>query len=232
MNNILLVEDEVHVASLIIRSLSEEGYEVSLAPDGTTGLDMALQNDFNLIILDIMLPGINGLEVCRKIRATGSAVPILMLTALGTTQNIVTGLDSGADDYLVKPYKLAELFARVRSMIRRGGSSNSAGEREEKADKLQLADLTLNLSDKTAMRGGVKIDLTATEYRLLKYLLTNKKKLVSRMDILESVWGVNFNMNTKVVDVYVNYLRKKIDKDFDTKLVHTVIGMGYILKEE
>lgn len=232
MNNILLVEDEVHVASLIIRSLSEEGYEVSLAPDGSTGLDMALQNEFNLIILDIMLPGINGLEVCRKIRATGSTVPILMLTALGTTQNIVTGLDSGADDYLVKPYKLAELLARVRSMIRRGGTSNNGAEREEKADKLQLSDLTLNLSDKTAMRGGIKIDLTATEYRLLKYLLTNKKKLVSRMDILESVWGVNFNMNTKVVDVYVNYLRKKIDKDFDTKLVHTVIGMGYILKEE
>lgn len=229
MNNILLVEDEAHVASLIIRSLSEEGYEVSLAPDGNTGLDMALQNDFNLIILDIMLPGINGLEVCKKIRAAGYATPILMLTALGTTQNIVTGLDSGADDYLVKPYKLAELLARTRSMIRRGSATP---EQEAAADKMQLADLILNLNDKTATRSGRKIDLTATEYRLLKYMLTNKKRLLSRMDILEHVWGVDFNMNTKVVDVYVNYLRKKIDKDFDNKLVHTVIGMGYIMKEE
>lgn len=229
MNNILLVEDEAHVASLIIRSLSEEGYEVSLAPDGNTGLDMALQNDFNLIILDIMLPGINGLEVCKKIRAAGYSTPILMLTALGTTQNIVTGLDSGADDYLVKPYKLAELLARTRSMIRRGSATP---EQEAAPDKMQLADLVLNLNDKTATRGGRKIDLTATEYRLLKYMLTNKKRLLSRMDILEHVWGVDFNMNTKVVDVYVNYLRKKIDKDFDNKLVHTVIGMGYIMKEE
>lgn len=229
MNNILLVEDEAHVASLIIRSLSEEGYEVSLAPDGNTGLDMALQNDFNLIILDIMLPGINGLEVCKKIRAAGYTTPILMLTALGTTQNIVTGLDSGADDYLVKPYKLAELLARTRSMIRRGSTTP---EQEAAPDKMHLADLVLNLNDKTATRGGRKIDLTATEYRLLKYMLTNKKRLLSRMDILEHVWGVDFNMNTKVVDVYVNYLRKKIDKDFDNKLVHTVIGMGYIMKEE
>lgn len=229
MNNILLVEDEAHVASLIIRSLSEEGYEVSLAPDGNTGLDMALQNDFNLIILDIMLPGINGLEVCKKIRAAGYATPILMLTALGTTQNIVTGLDSGADDYLVKPYKLAELLARTRSMIRRGSATP---DQEQAPDKMQLADLVLNLNDKTATRSGRKIDLTATEYRLLKYMLTNKKRLLSRMDILEHVWGVDFNMNTKVVDVYVNYLRKKIDKDFDRKLVHTVIGMGYIMKEE
>lgn len=229
MNNILLVEDEVHVASLIMRSLAEEGYEVSLAPDGTTGLDMAMQNNFDLLILDIMLPGINGLEVCRRIRASGSKVPILMLTALGTTQNIVNGLDNGADDYLVKPYKLAELLARVRSMIRRRGDMP---EQEKHTEKMKLADLVLNLADKTATRGGRKIDLTATEYRLLKYMLANKKRLLSRMDILEAVWGIDFNMNTKVVDVYVNYLRKKIDKDFDQKLVHTVIGMGYILKEE
>jgi DNA-binding response OmpR family regulator len=230
MNTILLVEDEAHVASLIIRSLSEEGYEVSLAPDGSTGLDMALQNNFDLILLDIMLPGINGLEVCRKIRASGSTVPILMLTALGTTQNIVTGLDSGADDYLVKPYKLAELLARVRSMIRRNNNIglNNA---DNNPEQIQIADLVLNLKDKTAVRAGQKIELTATEYRLLKYLMANKRRLVSRMDILENVWGVDFNMNTKVVDVYVNYLRKKIDKDFDNKLIHTSIGMGYILKE-
>jgi DNA-binding response OmpR family regulator len=228
MNNILLVEDEASVASLIIRSLSEEGYEVSLAPDGQTGWSMAQQNTFELVILDIMLPGINGLELCKKIRATGSLTPILMLTALGTTQNIVAGLDSGADDYLVKPYKLAELLARVRSMIRRGAGNTQTIATE----KMVIADLELNLNDKSATRGGVKIDLTATEYRLLKYLMTNKKRLVSRLDILENVWGIDFNMNTKVVDVYVNYLRKKIDKDYDTKLIHTVVGMGYILKTE
>jgi DNA-binding response OmpR family regulator len=228
MNNILLVEDEASVASLIIRSLSEEGYEVSLAPDGQTGLSMATQNSFDLIILDIMLPGINGLELCKRIRSTGDKVPILMLTALGTTQNIVTGLDSGADDYMVKPYKLAELLARVRSMIRRGKGNNAAAE----AERLKIADLELNTGDKTATRAGQKIDLTATEYRLLKYMMTNARRLVSRMDILEHVWGVDFNMKTKVVDVYVNYLRKKIDKDHDSKLIHTVVGMGYILKPE
>ncbi len=233
MKNILLVEDETHVASLILRSLSEEGYEVSLAPDGNIGWDMATKNPFDLIILDIMLPGINGLELCRKIRAAGYTMPVLMLTALGTTQNIVAGLDSGADDYLVKPYKLAELLARVRSMIRRGGTSNGVvQEPVASSEKLQIADLVLNLKDKTAERGATKIDLTATEYRLLKYLLENKKRLVSRMDILENVWGIDFNMNTKVVDVYVNYLRKKIDKDFSDKLIHTVIGMGYIMKED
>ncbi|MBN9483980.1 MAG: DNA-binding response regulator [Bacteroidetes bacterium 43-93] len=228
MNNILLVEDEASVASLIIRSLAEEGYEVSLAPDGQTGLDMATQNSFDLLILDIMLPGINGLGLCKRIRANGDTTPILMLTALGTTQNIVAGLDSGADDYLVKPYKLAELLARVRSMIRRGKGSAAASDTE----KIKVADLELNLQDKTATRSGQKIDLTATEYRLLKYLMTNARRLVSRMDMLEHVWGVDFNMNTKVVDVYVNYLRKKIDKDHEQKLIHTVVGMGYILKPE
>jgi DNA-binding response OmpR family regulator len=230
MNSILLIEDDTNVASLIMRSLSEEGYEISLAPDGTTGLEMAVNSDFKMIILDIMLPGINGLEICRKIRASGNNIPILMLTALGTTQNIVAGLDSGADDYLVKPYKLAELLARVRSMMRRG--SGGADMPDGSNNVLQFADLVLNEADKTATRSGVKIDLTATEYRLLKYLMLNKKRLLSRMDLLENVWGVEFNMNTKVVDVYVNYLRKKIDKDFDEKLIHTVIGMGYIMKEE
>lgn len=228
MNNILLVEDEASVASLIIRSLAEEGYEVSLAPDGQTGLDMATRNSFDLLILDIMLPGINGLDLCKRIRANGDTTPILMLTALGTTQNIVAGLDSGADDYLVKPYKLAELLARVRSMIRRGKGNAAASDTE----KIKVADLELNLQDKTAIRSGQRIDLTATEYRLLKYLMTNARRLVSRMDMLEHVWGVDFNMNTKVVDVYVNYLRKKIDKDHEQKLIHTVVGMGYILKPE
>lgn len=231
MNTILVVEDDVHVASLLLRSLTEEGYEVSIAPDGNSGLEMVLHNTFDLIILDVMLPGMNGLEISKRIRASSINTPVLMLTALGTTQNIVTGLDSGADDYLVKPFKLAELTARIRTLIRRGGNAKDRVE-SHAANSLQIADLVLNEDDKTATRAGEKIDLTATEYRLLKYFMINKRKLLSRMDILENVWGVNFNMNTKVVDVYVNYLRKKIDHKADKKLLHTVIGMGYILKEE
>lgn len=227
MKSILLVEDDNSVASLIVRSLTEEGYNVSMAPDGQFGWDMLTQSTFDLIILDIMLPKINGLELCKKIRSSGIDTQILMLTALGSTQNIVSGLDSGADDYLVKPYKLEELLARVRSMIRRGSPSSSTDD-----NALMFEDLTLDEKEKMATRAGQKIALTATEYRLLEYLLKNKKRVLSRMDILESVWGIDFNMNTKVVDVYVNYLRKKIDNGFDRKLIHTVIGMGYVLKSE
>ncbi len=229
MKSILVVEDDNSVASLIVRSLTEEGYNVSLAPDGQFAWDMLNQSTFDLIILDIMLPKINGLELCKMIRNTGIGSQILMLTALGSTQNIVSGLDSGADDYLVKPYKLEELLARVRSMIRRGSTSPTTSSDD---DPLSFEDLTLDVKEKMATRAGNKIALTATEYRLLEYLLKNKKRVLSRVDILESVWGVDFDMNTKVVDVYVNYLRKKIDNGFDQKLIHTVIGMGYILKTE
>lgn len=228
MKSILVVEDDNSVASLIVRSLTEEGYNVSLAPDGQFAWDMLNQSTFDLIILDIMLPKINGLELCKMIRTAGIDSQILMLTALGSTQNIVSGLDSGADDYLVKPYKLEELLARVRSMIRRGSSTATSSD----DDPLSFEDLTLDVKEKMATRAGNKIALTATEYRLLEYLLKNKKRVLSRVDILESVWGVDFDMNTKVVDVYVNYLRKKIDNGFDKKLIHTVIGMGYILKTE
>ncbi|HTN45372.1 MAG TPA: response regulator transcription factor [Flavipsychrobacter sp.] len=234
MNTILVVEDDVHVASLLLRSLAEEGYEVSVAPDGTSGLEMALQNEFDLLILDVMLPGISGLEICKRLRLANNQSPILMLTALGTTQNIVTGLDSGADDYMIKPFKLAELTARIRTLIRRSGNTGNPETPYTipEGEHIQFADLILNEQDKTASRAGEKIDLTATEYRLLRYFMVNRKKLLSRMDILENVWGIDFNMNTKVVDVYVNYLRKKIDKDNENKLLHTVIGMGYIMKEE
>lgn len=230
MAKILLVEDEAGVASFVIRSLSEEGHEVSNAPDGNTGLMMAEAHLFDVILLDIMLPGMNGLEVCRRIRDKGIDTPILMLTALGTTENVVTGLDSGADDYLSKPFKLAELSARIRSLLRRKHMPvNNNGNHEEEV--LSLADLVLHIHEKTVTRAGKSIELTATEYRLLEYLLKNRRRVVSRMDILEQVWGVDFNMNTKVVDVYINYLRKKVDKDFEPKLIHTAVGMGYILKE-
>jgi len=222
--NILLVEDEHNVASFVLRGLTEEGYTVSLAPDGNTGLDMAMNNRFGLIILDIMLPGISGIEICRQLRASGNQTPILMLTALGTTENIVAGLDNGADDYLVKPFRIHELMARIRSLLRRTGDDMSA-------QLLSLGPLQMDTARKSVHRDGRPITLTATEYRLLEYLMKNRSRVVSRMDILEHVWGVDFNMGTNVVDVYVNYLRRKIDKDMDQKLIHTVVGMGYILKE-
>ncbi len=228
---ILLVEDEASVASFIIRSLTEEGYEVSVAPDGNLGLEMALSHAFSIILLDVMLPGINGIELCRRLRATGNTIPVLMLTALGSTENLVTGLDSGADDYLSKPFKLAELLARIRSLTRRNTTIAAGQNDQPEKTGLSIADLFLDTEEKMATRGNKPIDLTATEYRLLEYLLQNQRRVLSRMDILEQVWGIDFNMNTKVVDVYINYLRKKVDKDFEPKLIHTAVGMGYILKE-
>ncbi len=225
MTKILLVEDEAGVASFVRRGLTESGYEVSVAMDGPTGLDLAMNNDFELILLDIMLPGMNGVELCRQMRIQKKNTPIIMLTALGTTENIVTGLDSGADDYLVKPFKFAELEARIRTLIRRSHLAPDA------PDLLQISDLEMDLSAKTVIRNGQSIQLTATEFRLLEFLLRNKKRVVSRLEMLEHVWGIDFNMGTNVVDVYVNYLRKKIDKDFEPKLIHTMVGMGYVMKE-
>jgi DNA-binding response OmpR family regulator len=221
---ILLIEDEPQLVSIIQRDLSAEGHEVSVAMDGQTGLDMSMKMSFQLVILDIMLPGINGIEICRNLRAANSDVAILMLTALGTTENIVVGLDSGADDYMVKPFSLVELNARIRTLARR----NIINDRP--ANLLQVGSLTINLSEKTVTRDDKVIDLTATEYRLLEFLVRNKNHMVSRIEILEHVWNIDFNMGTNVVDVYINYLRKKIDKGFDNKFIHTVVGMGYIFK--
>lgn len=226
MGKILVVEDEPKVAALISRGLSESGYDISIAPDGETGRQMIFQHEYDLLILDVMLPGINGIELCRMVRKAGLKVPVLMLTALGTTENIIAGLDNGADDYLVKPFKFSELEARIRALLRRT-SGNVSGD----AEKLSLADLELDVAARIVKRQGKEIVLTATEYRLLECFLRNKNRVLSRMELLEKVWGVEFNMATNVVDVYVNYLRKKIDKDYDPKLVHTVTGMGYILKE-
>jgi len=227
---LLLAEDEPAVASFIIRSLSEEGYDVSLAPDGTTALAMATEHAFDGLLLDIMMPGLNGLDVCRRLREAGSAVPILMLTALSSTENVVTGLDCGADDYLAKPFKLAELVARIRALVRRGVSGTSNGG-STAAPLLSLGGLVLNPDEKTVMRDGQSIELTATEFRLLEYLLRNARRVVSRTDILEAVWGYDFDTGTKLVDVYIAYLRRKVDKDFPTKLIHTAVGMGYVAKE-
>lgn len=228
MKKILLIEDESNVVNLLKRGLEEEGYDISVAMDGLSGYEMAGKHQFDLMIVDIMLPGMNGIELCRKLRAEKVFTPILMLTALGSTENIVSGLDSGADDYLVKPFNFAELLARMRTLFRRKGSDD---EDEKDNDKiLSFADLQLNPDTKIVSRSGKEITLTATEFRLTEYLLRNRNRVLSRMDILEYVWGVDFNMNTNVVDVYINYLRKKIDKNFEPKLIHTVVGMGYVLK--
>ncbi|KQM64610.1 two-component system response regulator [Pedobacter sp. Leaf216] len=224
--NLLLVEDEPSVVSVISRGLTEEGFTVSIAPDGAIGKQMALDNQFDLIILDIMLPGINGLELCKIIKEKKPNTPVIMLTALGTTENVVNGLDNGADDYLIKPFKFAELFARIRMLLRRYHGAVSQDQ------IITIADLQINLSAKTVKRDQQEIVLTATEYRLLEYMSKNKSKILSRIDILENVWDIDFNLGTNVVDVYVNYLRKKIDKNSDQKLIHTAVGLGYILKEK
>ncbi len=232
MKKILLVEDESAVASFIKKGLTEEGYEVSIAFDGSTGTQMALGNSFDLIILDIMLPSVNGLEVCRSIRKEDKNVPILFLTALGTAENVVIGLESEADDYLIKPFKFIELIARIKSLLRRGNLQPEVGQSVDE-EIYQVADLVLNDYTKTVTRGERTLSLTSTEYRLLMLFIKNPRKVLSRLEILEKVWDVDFDMGTNVVDVYVNYLRKKVDKDKDKnhKLVHTVIGMGYVLKE-
>jgi two-component system, OmpR family, copper resistance phosphate regulon response regulator CusR len=222
--NILLIEDEPSIANMIRKGLTEEGYSVSIAPDGSLGYQMATSNAYDLYIIDIMLPEINGLALCGMLRKSKVSNPILLLTALGTTENIVAGLDAGADDYLVKPFKFTELLARLRALKRRQGS----GFTEE--NKLTMGDLEVDLDASIVKRNDTEIKLTATEYRMLLYFMKNPRKVISRMDLLENVWGVDFNLATNVVDVYVNYLRKKIDKDFEQKLLHTVIGMGYILK--
>lgn len=223
---ILLIEDEPGIVSVISRGLAEAGMEISVAADGRTGLEMALKYPFDLIILDIMLPEMNGIQVCREVRKRNSSIPILMLTALSSTENIVTGLDSGADDYQVKPFKFAELEARIRTLIRRSKSDTTP------KTLISLADLELDTTAKTAKRAGKLISLTATEYRLLEFFAQNKNRVLSRIELLENVWDINFNMGTNVVDVYVNYLRKKVDNGFPAKLIHTVFGMGYVLKEE
>lgn len=222
---ILLIEDEYAIASFVSQGLQESGYSVTVRHDGEKGLETLGATEFDLVILDVVLPGMDGREVARSIRDQGLNLPILMLTALGATENVVRGLDSGADDYLVKPFKFKELEARVRALSRR----RAAGPRGNRT--LGAADLVLDRDAKTVKRGGEDIHLTATEYRLLEYLLLNKNRVLSRMDILESVWDINFNLGTNVVDVYVNYLRNKIDKPFDSKLIQTVIGMGYTLKD-
>ncbi|MEQ8238914.1 MAG: response regulator transcription factor [Cyclobacteriaceae bacterium] len=228
MIKLLLVEDELGVATFIKKGLEEENYKVQVAYDGHMAIKLLSIDQFDVIILDIILPGFNGLDLCKKIRNSSMPqVPILMLTALDSIENIVTGLDSGADDYLSKPFKLKELLARLRALLRRGTMASV-----EDNDTLVLEDLLLDRTTKLVLRSNKEIKLTSTEYRLLEYFMKNQRRVLSRIDLLENVWDINFDMGTNVVDVYVNYLRNKIEKGFKSKLIHTVIGMGYIMRNE
>lgn len=220
---ILLVEDEERLASFIRKGISAEGYEVEVAYDGRTGLSLFRKNGYDIIVLDVNLPQLNGFELCRLIRSENEAVPVLMLTALDSLADKSDGFNAGADDYLAKPFEFQELLMRLRALTRRNGSKQK--------QVLCLADLELNLDTKTVTRGGKRIDLTTREYALMEYLMLNKGKTISRVDISERVWSLNFDSNTNVIDVYISYLRKKIDKDFSPKLLHTVVGMGYVLRE-
>lgn len=232
MKKILVVEDEAHVVSFIKKGLTEEGYEVSVAFDGKSGLQLALNNAFDLIILDIMLPEMNGLEVCKAIRIENTSVPILFLTALGTSENIVLGLENGADDYLVKPFKFIELVARIKTLLRRTEGAISNTNLSPQLEYIyKFGDLELNDYTKSLTKSGVPVSLTSTEFKLLLFFMKNPRKVLSRMDILEGVWGVDYDLGTNVVDVYVNYLRKKIDVNSEDKFIHTVIGMGYVMKD-
>jgi two-component system copper resistance phosphate regulon response regulator CusR len=225
---VLLVEDEQKLAQFIKKGFQQEGLEVEVAVDGLEGKRLAYMHKYEVIILDVNLPHINGFELCTLIRKKQPDVPILMLTALDSIDDKTTGFDSGADDYLVKPFEFRELLMRVRSLTKRIQHFQHAA----KINVLNIADLEMDRDAKTVVRGGKKIDLTHREYTLLEYLLLNKGKVLSKIDISEKVWDIDFDTGTNVIEVYVNYLRKKIDKDFSQKLLHTVVGMGYVLKED
>lgn len=225
MDTICLVEDNEKVSSFIKKGLNEHKYNVDVTATGEAALEMLLQKNYNLLILDVMLPGMSGVELCRQIRKTQPLIPILMLSALGTIDDKVNGLKSGADDYLLKPFHFNELLARIEALLRRKKVA------DEEEHILSFGGLKLNTWTKTAEREGQQIILTAKEYSLLELFIQHPAKLLSREFIMEKVWGISFDTGTNMVDVYVNYLRNKIQKGFDKKLIHTVIGMGYILKD-
>lgn len=221
---ILLIEDEPKTQAHIKKGLEEHGYQVDAASDGNEGRRMAMEAAYSLIITDIVLPGISGLELCRHLREHQNETPLLMLTALGGVGHVVEGLDGGADDYLVKPFEFRELLARIRTLTKRGGQT-AAGL------FLIVGDLEMNIERHTVRRAGRDIQLTAREYSLLEYLLRNKERVVSRQEIVRQVWGLDFDTGTNMVEVYVNYLRRKIDRDFPVRLIHTQFGLGYIIRQ-
>jgi two-component system copper resistance phosphate regulon response regulator CusR len=227
MFKIGLAEDDLKIAGLIKTGLEEQGYLVTIVSNGEEALQTFKETDFNLVILDVMMPGINGIAVCKSLRSGNKDLPILMLTALGSIDDKVTGLNSGADDYLVKPFHFKELLARIEALLRR--QHMAAG--KDKADHLlSFDDISLNTYSKEVKRAGVLIELTAKEHTLLELFLRNPNRLLSRQYIAENAWDISFDTGTNVIDVYVNFLRNKIEKGFARKLIHTKIGMGYILK--
>jgi two-component system, OmpR family, copper resistance phosphate regulon response regulator CusR len=219
---ILIVEDEPKVASFIKKGLEENNYEAEIAYDGISGEKLAHLYKYDLYILDIIIPGISGLDLCKKLKKQNPNVPVLMLTALGTTDDKLIGFDAGADDYMIKPFEFRELLARIRVMLKTSNQS------VDTSSKLIAGELELDIDRKIAIREGRQIELTAKEFSLLEYFMRNSGKVLSRNDIAEKVWDANFDSGTNVVDVYINFLRKKIDKGFDKKLIHTKVGFGYI----
>lgn len=223
MAHILVIEDEARVAELLRMGLEESGYLVTVAHDGAAGLRIFLTEKFDLVISDLMLPKMGGLELCKEIRETNAHIPILMLTALGSTDDKLEGFDAGADDYMVKPFDFRELLARVAVLLkRRNGAANP------NSDFLQYADLKINLKAKTVTRQDCPVKLSPKEYELLLYMAENAERVVSRTEIAENVWQTHFDTGTNFIDVYINYLRKKIDKNFEPKLIHTRTGVGFI----
>jgi len=225
-NKILLVEDEQKIANTLKFGLSENGFAVDIAFDGRSGLSRFEKYSYDLIVLDINLPVMNGYELCKQIRMKNSQVPVIMLTALTALKDKIEGYDAGADDYLVKPFEFRELVMKIRVLLKRSINHAVAA-----GNLLSAADLQMNLDSKQVSRNGSTISLTAKEFQLLEYLLRNKNRVVSRADIAINVWDIDFDTNTNVIDVYINYVRNKVDKPFDQKLIQTQVGMGYILKE-
>ena len=224
--SILLVEDEQKIADTLKLGLSENGYDVEVAYDGTIGLKLFETFSFDLAVLDINLPGINGYELCKRIRNKNSQIPIIMLTALSSLNDKIEGYDAGADDYIIKSFEFKELLMKIRVLLKR-----TVGQNIPVGNVLKAADLEMNLDSKEVKRDNMLINLTAKEFQLLEYLLRNKNRVVSRADLAINVWDIDFDTNTNVIDVYINYLRNKIDKNFSRKLIQTQVGMGYILKE-
>jgi DNA-binding response OmpR family regulator len=223
---ILIVEDEIKIANSLKQGLEELQYKVDIAYDGLIGQKLFLSNSYDIVLLDLNLPGINGLDLCRIIRQYDQKIPVLMLTAFGSTDDKVQGFDMGADDYLVKPFDFKELLARLNALLRRADIVP-----DTKGKQLSIADLQMDLERKQVTRNGKQIKLTTKEFQLLEYLLRNKNKVVSRGDIAESVWELDFDTGTNIIDVYVNYLRRKIDREHARKLIHTQVGFGYVMKE-
>ncbi|HEX4958247.1 MAG TPA: response regulator transcription factor [Lacibacter sp.] len=225
--HVLIVEDEKKIADSIARGLKELHYEVTTAYDGLLGLRLFENGKYNLVITDINLPGINGYDLCRKMRNRNKHIPIIMLTALSATDDKIEGFDAGADDYVIKPFEFRELVVRVRALLKR-----TVTQQLPVGNILKVADLEMNIDSKKVTRNGKNIQLTAKEFQLLEYFMRNRNRVLSRGDIAEKVWELDFDTRTNVIDVYVNFLRKKIDKDFEQKLIHTQVGMGYVMKEQ